>query len=222
MRWRKCLCTFVFVLCGVLCTRGLLALAQAGDAANGKKLFLTYCFTCHGKDGRGDGYAASYQPVKPRNLTDDAYMAARTDQQLFAAISEGGPAFHGSLTMPYWRDSLSKEQIWDLVAHLRTLHRQPPMHGEAAQGATLFANYCWTCHGTSGKGDGPIAVAFQPRPRDLTDHLYVSSRTDYDLYNTISQGGPAVNRSAAMPGWGHVLSPKEIWDLVACIRQLSR
>jgi cbb3-type cytochrome c oxidase subunit III len=211
----------IFVLCGVLLVWGTPALAQRGNDANGKKLFLTYCFTCHGKEGRGDGYAASIQPTRPRDLTNDAHLSTRTDQQLFEAISGGGAAFHGSITMPYWRDSLRQEQIWDLVAYIRTLHRPPPLKGVAAQGATLFANYCWTCHGTSGKGDGPIAVAYQPRPRDLTDRPYVASRTDFDLYNAISQGGPAVNRSAAMPGWGHALSPQEIWDLVAYVRQLA-
>jgi hypothetical protein len=105
------------------------AVAQPGNDANGKKLFLTYCFTCHGEEGQGDGYAARYRHVKPRNLTNHAYMATRTDERLFAAISEGGAAFHGSLTMPYWRDSLSKGQIWDLVSYVRTLHRQPPFRG---------------------------------------------------------------------------------------------
>jgi mono/diheme cytochrome c family protein len=56
----------------------------------------------------------------------------------------------------------------------------------------------------------------------LTDRAQMSKRTDYDLYNVISQGGPAVGRSTTMPAWNSVLSPQEMWDLVAYIRQLSK
>lgn len=209
------------ILCGVLLSGGTSALAQPGSDANGKRLYLTYCFTCHGQTGKGDGFAATFQPVRPRNLTNDAYMSSRSDQQLFDAISGGGAAFHGSMVMPNWWESLTKQQIWDLVAFIRTLHRPPPS-GDPGSGAALFSKYCWTCHGKTGEGDGPIAVAFQPRPRNLTDHIYLSSRTDYELYDAISQGGPAVDRSASMPGWGSVLSAQEMWDLVAYIRQLSK
>ena len=80
----------------------------------------------------------------------------------------------------------------------------------------------WTCHGKTGKGDGPIAVTFKPRPRDLTDRASLAKRTDRDLYNVISRGGGAVERSPTMPGWGSVFSPQEIWDLVAYVRQFPK
>ena len=123
------------------------ALAAPGNDANGKKLFLTYCFLCHGPEGKGDGFAANNLEVKPRDLTDAANMTKRSDQQLFAAISGGGAAFHGSMAMPYWRESLTEQHIWDLVAYVRTLHSKPSYIGVPAQGANLFTQYCWTCHG---------------------------------------------------------------------------
>lgn len=215
------ICVLSLVLSGLLLGRATPTMAARGNDASGKKLYLTYCFLCHGTTGKGDGFAAAVQPTKPRDLTNDAYMSARTDQQLFDAISGGGPAFHGSLTMPAWRESLTEAQIWDLVAYIRTVHRPPPA-GNASHGATLYANYCWTCHGKDGKGDGPLAVVYRPQPRTLTDQAYMSTRTDYDLYNAISQGGKMVDRSDAMPAWGPVLAPGEIWDLVAYIRQLSK
>ena len=113
------------VLCAVLVGWWAVAIAADGNAANGKKLYLTYCFLCHGKSGKGDGFAASVQPTKPRDLTNDAYMSTRTDQQLFDAISGGGAAFHGTMTMPYWRESLTKEQIWDLVAYIGSISKEP-------------------------------------------------------------------------------------------------
>ena len=217
----RCTAIASIVLCGVLLAWGSSALAQPGNDANGKKLYLTDCFTCHGKEGKGDGYAAKYQPVKPRDLTHDPFMSTRTDQQLFSAVSGGSAAMHGPLVMPAWWLSLTEQQLWDLVAYVRTLHHKPPA-GDASRGATLYADYCGACHGKTGKGDGPIAVAYKPRPRNLTDRAYLSKRTDYDLYNVISQGGHAVDRSVAMPAWGSVLLPQEMWDLVAYIRQLSK
>jgi mono/diheme cytochrome c family protein len=35
-------------------------------------------------------------------------------------------------------------------------------------GERLFQAYCATCHGRSGKGDGPAAQALKTRPADLT------------------------------------------------------
>ena len=214
--------TWSLIFCGVLLGWATLSFAESGNEINGKKLYLSYCFLCHGPSGQGDGFAASVQPTKPRNLADDAHMSTRSDQQLFDAISGGGAAIHGSMTMPYWRESLTEAEIHDLVAYVRTLHRKPPLTGESSRGAALYANYCWTCHGKSGKGDGPIATAYQPRPRDLTDHAYVSGLTDYDLYHVISQGGAAMGRSAAMPAWGQVLTPQDMWDLVSFVRQLAK
>jgi cbb3-type cytochrome c oxidase subunit III len=221
-RWFSIATVSILALMALVLLRHRPALAQAGNDANGKKLFLTYCFLCHGTEGRGDGFAANNLQVRPRNLTNDAYMSKRTDEQLFEAISGGGAAFHGSIAMPYWRESLTKQQIWDLVAYIRILHRNPAVTGVAAQGAQLFTQYCWTCHGSTAKGDGPLAKVYHPRPRDLTDAAYLSSLTDRDLFNVISQGGPAVDRSPVMPAWGQTLKPEEIWDLVAYIRHISR
>lgn len=39
---------------------------------------------------------------------------------------------------------------------------------EAAMGASLYKSYCAVCHGSSGKGDGPMADQLRFRPSDLT------------------------------------------------------
>ena len=195
-------------------------LAANGDAFSGKKLYQTYCIPCHGLSGKGDGITADILLTKPRDLTDDGFMSSRTDQQLFAAIAERSSP-HGKLSMPVWQGALMAQQIQALVAYVQTLHRQPPLQGVPARGAALFTLYCWTCHGPTGKGNGEFAVLYEAQVRDLTDRHSMSGRTDTELYNTISLGGAAVGRSAAMPAWGHVLTPQEMWDLVAYLRHIS-
>jgi mono/diheme cytochrome c family protein len=68
-----------------------------------------------------------------------------------------------------------------------------------AEAAKLFSERCAKCHGSRGKGDGPLAHTLKPRPRDFTDttwHLAVSDRV---LDTIIQKGGAAVGKSAAMP-----------------------
>ena len=38
-----------------------------------------------------------------------------------------------------------------------------------ATGDYLFRTYCAACHGTSAKGDGPLADSMRTRPADLTE-----------------------------------------------------
>ena len=123
------------------------------------------------------------------------------------AISLGSAAFHGPVVMPAWWQSLTEQQLWDLVAYVRTFTSTPPA-GDPSRGAVLYDSYCWTCHGKTGKGDGPIAMTYKPRPHDLTDRAHLSKRTDHDLYNVISRGGGAVERSPTMPGWGACSHPR--------------
>jgi mono/diheme cytochrome c family protein len=47
--------------------------------------------------------------------------------------------------------------------------KKVPIHStSAASGRETFAAYCAVCHGTAGRGDGPIASALKKRPVDLT------------------------------------------------------
>jgi hypothetical protein len=47
-----------------------------------------------------------------------------------------------------------------------TAFGQAPPGG--ASGSTIFGLYCASCHGTSAKGDGPLASSMRTRPADLT------------------------------------------------------
>ena len=46
-------------------------------------------------------------------------------------------------------------------------HAQSAAIGDEA-GSSLFRTYCAVCHGTSARGDGPLADSMRRRPPDLT------------------------------------------------------
>lgn len=91
------------------------------EQANGQKLFEHYCAVCHGASGEGDGFNAFNLNPKPRNLADRESMRRFSDQQLFAAISQGGLERGKSNLMPPWGNTLNERQVRYLVAYLRTL-----------------------------------------------------------------------------------------------------
>jgi cytochrome c oxidase cbb3-type subunit III len=199
------------------------------DPLVGRKLYMTHCYTCHGVTGRGDGPAATRLEPKPRNLTYDAYMSRKSDQDLYQVISGGSPALHRFSGMPDWKTVFYPERIWDLVAYLRTLHRpqtskeQPLVRpGNRESGKRIYADYCAVCHGKEGKGDGPIVAMFGPKPFAFTDKAAMATKRDLDLYFAIFEGGEAVGKSAFMPAWGGLLKEQEISDVIAYIRTLPR
>jgi len=103
---------------GALCA----GLASADDdAARGQTLYRVYCTQCHGLEGNGRGINTPHMSVQPRDHTDRAEMSARTDDDLFKAIQNGGKAVNKSVLMPAWGGNLSDEDIRALVAYLREL-----------------------------------------------------------------------------------------------------
>lgn len=94
--------------------------AEKGEPTpTGKAAYATYCLTCHGQGGKGDGPAAAALDPKPRDLSDRAYMAQLDDQYLFHVISKGGAAVGKSPLMP--PAALGEQDIQHVIAYLRTL-----------------------------------------------------------------------------------------------------
>ena len=60
-----------------------------------------------------------------------------------------------------------------LTVSIPGLADNPPA---AYEGRRLFVSYCQLCHGTAGKGDGPLAKVMKISPADLT--TTIRSRSD--------------------------------------------
>ena len=85
--------------------------------AAGRALYLGNCAACHGPDGLGDGDAGQALSPSPAVL---AYMITRpiaVDPYLMWSISEGGGQFNSE--MPAFKDELSQDEIWDIIAYMR-------------------------------------------------------------------------------------------------------
>lgn len=71
----------------------------------------------------------------------------------------------------------------------------------------MFTEYCASCHGLSGKGDGPAAKALKTRPADLTT-LAVRNRGQFPemrVMGAITAGpGISAHGSETMPVWGPI------------------
>lgn len=90
-----------------------LTLQLAGkEIYEGKVNPLVNCARCHGSDGK---------PTKlgkgAPDLSDPAVSKKHSDAQWFWRISEKKPG----TTMPAYKDKLTEEQRWSVIAYLRTL-----------------------------------------------------------------------------------------------------
>ena len=84
---------------------------------SGEQLYVQNCLVCHGETGMGDGPAATGLDPAPAPIGHTTQMLA--DDLVFYRISEGGMEFETS--MPAWKDILTEEQRWDVIAYIRTL-----------------------------------------------------------------------------------------------------
>ncbi|MBC8162474.1 MAG: c-type cytochrome [Roseiflexaceae bacterium] len=84
-------------------------------------------------------------------------------------------------------------------------------------GQQLYRAYCATCHGTSGRGDGPAAQNLDAPLADLVTRVQPGLLTDADLYGRIATGMP----DSAMPAYADQLTEEQIWYLVAYLRSFK-
>jgi mono/diheme cytochrome c family protein len=99
------------IACVVLltCSSGLHA--KDYPAMSGKELYVRFCASCHGFDGRGDGPVAASLIVKTPDLTRLLRRAGGTyPRETVLRVIDGRQIVgaHGSRTMPVWGEQLSR------------------------------------------------------------------------------------------------------------------
>lgn len=88
-----------------------------------------------------------------------------------------------------------------------TIEKKTAPQTSPASGAEMYVNYCATCHGKTGKGDGPAASALKVAPPDLT--LLAHNHQGKFPWASVKQAiaGDAnlpAHGSKDMPVWGPV------------------
>lgn len=94
---------------------------------------------------------------------------------------------------------------------------------DMAAAQAMFNERCAACHGTEGKGNGPGAVALNPKPRNYTDKAWQASVTDEQIKKTIKLGGAGVGKSPIMPASPDLdEKPEVVEGLVQIVRRFGR
>lgn len=88
-----------------------------------------------------------------------------------------------------------------------------------SQGRTIYLARCVACHGSDGRGDGPIAAQLiGPPVGNLTDDVWKHGDRAEQVLSVIGQGVPKTR----MDGWGRVLDPPEIKAVAAYVYFLAQ
>jgi mono/diheme cytochrome c family protein len=200
-------------------------------------LYARWCARCHGEKGDGRGPAAvalAFNGNPPRDFTAGRFKltsvpsgAAPADADLERTIAAGIPG----TSMPYFADLLTADEIRRLARVVRSFATTPRPPGtpidlgveppdddaSRARGAALYRDLgCATCHGESGRGDGPSAPALRSSdgarivPADLTRPWTFKgghAARDVTMRFVAGIGG------TPMPSYLEVATATELWHL---------
>jgi cytochrome c oxidase cbb3-type subunit 1 len=220
--------------------------AQEDLLALGKVVYERRCIGCHGSNGDGAGPSARFMNPRPRDFTKGIFKfrstpgkdSLPTDVDLYSTITHG---LWGT-SMPAWQEIAEHERRavvqyiktfsdrWakESVASPITIVTEPAVTPDSLErGQALFMAYCLLCHGSEGKGDGPLApmlkdVWGQPlRPANFTLAAGLSGgvKLGHDgehLFRVVTTGVGGT----PMPAFGEQLKPEEIWDVVHHVQSL--
>lgn len=100
----------------------------------------------------------------------------------------------------------------------RSMSNPLPKRAETVErGAAVYLQNCASCHGATGRGDGPQGRQLSPRPANLA-WLSRMPMVEWDPFMvwTVSEGGAPLG--TAMPAFKDVLSKDDIWAVIAYIQ----
>ncbi|MEM7029711.1 MAG: c-type cytochrome [Chloroflexota bacterium] len=163
----------------------------------GAALWPTNCAPCHGPMGQGDGPTAASLEHPPTNFTDVALAQERTLADMFDITANG----RIERLMPPWKNRLSEQDMWDVVAYAQSLSVTPET---IEQGTVIYAESCAACHGENGISSD----------LDLTNPGLLVEANDQDLFETLRSGNDPHDSLIG-------LSDEALWQSVAFVRTLS-
>ena len=178
----------------------------------GGSIFRTYCAQCHGAGAAGNpGY---------RNLLDNDWLWGGTIEDIHLTLLHGirspeDPDTRYSEMPKFGVDGiLDDQQIAQVTQHVLALGNLPHDAAAAAEGATIFAENCASCHMEDGTGDRA-----QGAP-NLTDAVWLYNRDgqpDEATIRRVIHDGPF----GVMPAWSDRLSESDIRAVATYVHGLG-
>lgn len=101
------------------------------------------------------------------------------------------------------------------VAPARAAAKKNPVAADAAsigRGKVVYVAECASCHGNTGKGDGPSAKDLEKQPGDMTK---LGGQSDGALFWKITEG------RKPMASFATKLSEQQRWDVINYMRTLK-
>jgi mono/diheme cytochrome c family protein len=164
------------------------------SAADGAEMYGSYCASCHGPNGKGDGPANPALKVKATDLTLLSKHNGGTFPATAIVVLLRAPAggAHGITDMPVWGDVFRRSgedqmrvqaRAYNLTRFLESIQQPgsvtPPSATQAKEpahrvarvtdiqatfGGDMYRAYCSSCHGADARGSGPVASSLIPQP----------------------------------------------------------
>lgn len=200
----------------------------------GYHLYLGSCARCHGPNGDAQVLSRNSHSfaVPPRDLTAGRFRFVSTtngvasDADLAHVVSYGLPV----AGMPSFAHLTAAQidSIVEVIDYMRVGQPAPGptvasgpapdlTPGMAEQGSVLFSTNCSVCHGPTGGGDGPAAIALVPPPANLAAGAVKAGSDPLQLYYRIATGIQG-DTGQVMPAFGQ-LTEDQIWSIVAYVEE---
>ncbi len=164
----------------------------------GARLFANNCSVCHGADAGGNyGFP---------DLTDNDWLYGGTPEKIRETLLHGRAG-----NMPPWGPVLGEKKISLITDYVLQLSGQEHDADAAAEGASLFAQNCATCHGADGKGMQTVGAP------NLTDDIWLYEGSREGIMQSLRNG-----RANEMPAQKDLLREDKIHVLTAYVYSLSQ
>jgi mono/diheme cytochrome c family protein len=90
------------------------------------------------------------------------------------------------------------------------------------RGKHLYVQYCASCHGEAGKGDGPGGANLAIKPQDLSIGAVMNPLPDELLHRVIANGPQSIGLSSLMPPFKPQLGDRQINEIIVYVRTLAQ
>ena len=132
---------------------------------------------------------------------------------MVTALLAGG--FVTAVWMTSVLNAAANDEPWKAPA--RASRKQNPIAADEksiATGKAMYAQNCLSCHGATGKGDGPAAKDLEKNPGNLANPA-LWDQTDGALFWKLTEG------RKPMPSFDKTLSENDRWNVINYVRTLA-